>query len=210
MSLKEQDTKKRILEEASRLFADKGYDDTGIDLIAKSVGITKSVIYYYFKGKEEILKTLLNSFYNELLQMKKDRINSFLKEQNKDHSAIAKAVMTSLGNITDFHKRILRIIFMESLKKKKSESNLFKIESILFEMVFSKYGEHINENIEQESPAFFMETFFMFFLPSIAFIILGDDLAEYLHIDENNLKGLFTNMISEYYNNIIFKKFWKE
>ena len=54
-------TKERILEESLTLFAEKGYDGTGIDLIAERVGIKGPSLYRHFKSKEDILNTLIDS-----------------------------------------------------------------------------------------------------------------------------------------------------
>ena len=54
-------TKEKILYEALTLFAEKGYDGTGVDQIAKRVGIKGPSLYKHFKGKEDILNTLIDS-----------------------------------------------------------------------------------------------------------------------------------------------------
>ena len=53
-------TKERILEEALTLFAENGYDGTSVDLIAQRVGIKAPSLYKHFKGKEDILNTLID------------------------------------------------------------------------------------------------------------------------------------------------------
>ncbi len=54
-------TKERIMEEALTLFAERGYDATGVDLIAERVGIKGPSIYKHFKGKEEILNSIIDT-----------------------------------------------------------------------------------------------------------------------------------------------------
>ncbi len=54
-------TKQRILDEALTLFAEKGYDGTGVDLIAERVGIKGPSLYKHYKGKEEILNALIDA-----------------------------------------------------------------------------------------------------------------------------------------------------
>ena len=54
-------TKERIMEEALALFAERGYDATGVDLIAERVGIKGPSIYKHFKGKEEILNSIIDT-----------------------------------------------------------------------------------------------------------------------------------------------------
>ena len=53
-------TKERILEEALTLFSEKGYDGTGVEQIAEKVGIKAPSLYKHFKGKEDILNTLID------------------------------------------------------------------------------------------------------------------------------------------------------
>ncbi|MGN0666638.1 MAG: TetR/AcrR family transcriptional regulator [Huintestinicola sp.] len=52
-------TKDRILDSALTLFAEKGYDGVGVDLIAENAGIKGPSLYKHFKGKEDILDSLI-------------------------------------------------------------------------------------------------------------------------------------------------------
>lgn len=61
-------TKERILESALSLFAERGFDGVGVDLIAEKAGLKGPSIYKHFKGKEEILSVLIEqieSYYGE-------------------------------------------------------------------------------------------------------------------------------------------------
>ena len=53
-------TKEDILQIALKHFANKGYENTTLEDIAKEIDITKPAIYYYFKNKEEL--------YNEIFK----------------------------------------------------------------------------------------------------------------------------------------------
>ena len=53
-------TREKILEAALSLFAEKGYNGTSVGQIAKSVGIKAPSLYKHFKGKEDILNTLID------------------------------------------------------------------------------------------------------------------------------------------------------
>lgn len=44
-----------LLKEAARAFSTRGYHDTSLDDIAKTLGVTKPALYYYVKNKQEIL-----------------------------------------------------------------------------------------------------------------------------------------------------------
>ncbi|MDY0268853.1 TetR/AcrR family transcriptional regulator [Trichloromonas sp.] len=51
---KKQATRQAIIEAAVRLFAEKGFEKTSIEQIARAAGIGKGTIYGYFRAKEEI------------------------------------------------------------------------------------------------------------------------------------------------------------
>jgi AcrR family transcriptional regulator len=60
-----------ILASATHLFAERGYRAVTIDDIATNLGYTKSVIYYYFKSKNEILWQIITrifeSYYGKII-----------------------------------------------------------------------------------------------------------------------------------------------
>ncbi|MGE4324483.1 MAG: TetR/AcrR family transcriptional regulator [Pseudodonghicola sp.] len=49
----------QLLEQASLLFATKGYAGTSLSDIADAVGLTRAAIYYYFKNKEAVLEAIM-------------------------------------------------------------------------------------------------------------------------------------------------------
>lgn len=57
LSRNEQFSLKRValLREAARAFSARGYHDTSLDDVAKTLGVTKPALYYYVKNKQEIL-----------------------------------------------------------------------------------------------------------------------------------------------------------
>ncbi len=58
-------TKQEILDRALELFTEKGYEGTGMDDIAKAVGIRKASLYYHFDGKETIFLAVFNGILTE-------------------------------------------------------------------------------------------------------------------------------------------------
>ncbi len=59
------DTKKRILETALELFAQKGYLGTSMNDIAMQLGITKAALYKHYTSKQEILERIVEQM-NEM------------------------------------------------------------------------------------------------------------------------------------------------
>lgn len=54
------DTRQELLDEALRLFAEKGYAGTSIREIAEGVGVRDSAIYSHFSSKRELLDSLID------------------------------------------------------------------------------------------------------------------------------------------------------
>lgn len=78
-----EETRKRILEVAEKLFLEKGYDGTSIQDIVDGLGnMTKGVIYHHFKSKMEILETVMDETHEqpEMEELRGD--NGFEKLQN--------------------------------------------------------------------------------------------------------------------------------
>ncbi|MBE9491416.1 MAG: TetR/AcrR family transcriptional regulator [Bacteroidetes bacterium] len=60
--------KKLIMDTALELFANQGYYPTSISIIAKKAGISKGLLYNYFKSKEDLIKEIINRGIDELLE----------------------------------------------------------------------------------------------------------------------------------------------
>lgn len=53
-------TRERLIQVALELFSEYGYEGTSVEQIASAVGIKAPSIYAHFKGKEDILKAVLD------------------------------------------------------------------------------------------------------------------------------------------------------
>jgi len=53
------DKETQIINEAIKLFSQKGYHTTTLDEIAAALGITKAALYYYFPSKNHILRSIM-------------------------------------------------------------------------------------------------------------------------------------------------------
>ena len=66
------DTGDRILQQAMRLFLEKGYHGTSIDEITQAAELTKGALYWHFKSKQDLLKRIIKKhetrFLDELIQ----------------------------------------------------------------------------------------------------------------------------------------------
>jgi AcrR family transcriptional regulator len=54
--------REQILEAATMVFADQGFNEARMDDIVHASGLSKGAVYWYFKSKEEIVFTILERF----------------------------------------------------------------------------------------------------------------------------------------------------
>ncbi|KUR76653.1 TetR/AcrR family transcriptional regulator [Novosphingobium sp. Fuku2-ISO-50] len=65
-------TLERILAAARDAFAEHGFDRARLDSIAKAAGVTKQLVYHYFKTKEELYGVVLDRVSDEVRAMLDD------------------------------------------------------------------------------------------------------------------------------------------
>ncbi|MGD8319035.1 MAG: TetR/AcrR family transcriptional regulator [Gemmatimonadota bacterium] len=56
------------MDAAFRVFAENGYRATRLEDIAEAVGVTKGAIYYYFEGKEDLLRRAVQTRHHAIFE----------------------------------------------------------------------------------------------------------------------------------------------
>lgn len=75
--VKEHDERKNeIIDTASCIFAQKGYDKTSVNDILNAIGIAKGTFYHYFKSKEEVLDAVIAKATDMIAQQAEEVINN--------------------------------------------------------------------------------------------------------------------------------------
>jgi AcrR family transcriptional regulator len=87
-SQSDQTVRQRLLKQATELFARKGYASTTVREIVEAAGVTKPVLYYYFRNKEGLYLDLM-------------------KEAWKEFDTILEEAQKEIGPV---HERILRLL----------------------------------------------------------------------------------------------------
>ncbi|MBE9569174.1 MAG: TetR/AcrR family transcriptional regulator [Proteobacteria bacterium] len=112
--MRAKNTQEILLKTATTLFAQKGYPDTSIRDIGARASISSSIIYHYFKNKEEILFTII---YNESQDLIKTLLEiegrisdpvKCLREMLKEQSIIYSLKGKKVGKILAFDSHQLR------------------------------------------------------------------------------------------------------
>ncbi|MDF3290385.1 TetR/AcrR family transcriptional regulator [Streptomyces silvisoli] len=91
----------RLLAEATRLFADRGFDRTSVQEIVEAAGVTKGALYHYFGSKDD----LLHEVYARVLRLQTERLEEIASGTGtvteRLHRAAADVVVTSIENLDD-------------------------------------------------------------------------------------------------------------
>lgn len=68
-SIGKSDTKRKIIEEATDLFWQRGFAASSVRDISRAVGVTNAAIYIHFKDKDELLYTIIEEIGSTLLNV---------------------------------------------------------------------------------------------------------------------------------------------
>ncbi len=87
-----------ILQEASRVFADKGYHQATVRDIARATGVSLAGLYYYFKSKEDLLFLVLNHSMGRLLSRQREALEGVTDPRERFHILIRTHLGFFVGN----------------------------------------------------------------------------------------------------------------
>lgn len=146
--MKETNKKSDIYKAAASIFGEKGYDNSSLDEIAKSAGVAKGTIFYYFSSKEELFSSLINQgidlLSTEIIRICKQKISIKKKLEltikyhftfYKENANLCSMILSQLGNfqnrwhesansIREKYLPVLRLLIKEGKKEKIINSKL--------------------------------------------------------------------------------------
>ncbi len=193
------DTRARILAQAEQLFAEKDFSGTGIGEIARRAGIAKSVIYHHFKSKDDILKTLIDDFIDEAVELNRMLPKKHGISTDDPLSASIDAVDGCMREMIEFmgsRKWMLKIILLQSVKQ--------CCDVPLFDVVrkFQRSTEECcgasTEMIKKRLADIQVADFFMNFLPIIGFLVFQDKWCVHVGMDDELAKRKFIDTYVSY------------
>lgn len=107
-----EDTRENILEVATIEFADKGLSGARIDEIAEKTNSSKRMIYYYFGGKDELYRAVLERAYEGI---RKREI-----ERNFEAMPADEALRAHVEHTFDYHAEhpeFVRLVMSENMQR---------------------------------------------------------------------------------------------
>jgi TetR/AcrR family transcriptional regulator, cholesterol catabolism regulator len=109
-SLRRENRRREILDAASRVFFDKGYDASSTQDIADEVGILKGSLYYYVDSKEDFLFEIIRQNHAGAVLA----IEPVLKMETDALHRLAFLIMRQIGFFTE--NRIYSVIFFREYR----------------------------------------------------------------------------------------------
>ena len=159
-------TKRRIFTTAIKLFAEKGYDNAGIEEITAVAGVAKGSLYYHFETKEEVFDLLLEEgtkLLSNSIEIKFKNCNNALDKLE----AIAMIQIKSIIKYTDFVTVVINNTLGETPRTKKCREALRNYAETIEQVI----KEGMDEGIFYEGDA-----------QGIAYGILGVSFSSLLYI----------------------------
>ena len=93
--MKQEDTKRRILEKALELFSTRGYDSVSVGEIAQAVGIKAPSLYNHFPGKRAIFDAIVEATAAQY-ERDTDRIDIHVQNAERDIPVFAEITADGL------------------------------------------------------------------------------------------------------------------
>jgi len=144
------DTRSRLRELALQLFAEQGYEKTSLREIAERLGVTKAALYYYFKSKEDIVRSLVEDYVAEV-----DELIAWGKQQPRSAATRAEIVRRYLDIIAN-GTAVFRLLHqnqaaVSSLASAKERGELFRERLDMLVDLLTEPGAAVHEQVRAAS-----------------------------------------------------------
>ncbi len=190
--------RKRILDAAEAVFSEKGFDGARVHEIARTAGVNKALIYYYFEGKAQLLDALMERIGEENQSVKEQAI----AEKGDDEERI-EALMTAGFDFLKRRKRFFSILFMELFKTDNQNLDVLRYLDRVFESSVALRAQLGLDKIDIGE--WRMPGVFFGMAPMLFFLLLEDKWVSHYGTDREEFEKSFLAQFSEYYGNLTRK-----
>lgn len=192
-----------IMDAAMLLFMEKGYANTTTQDIVDKVNISRGLLYYHFKNKEDILYCLVERYSEKLLRDIHVIVNDDDKTAIEKIRAFIDATIISTDNVSAEGTELQKTVDLEE-----NRYMLDKLSHKLIEKLTIYFERIINQGISEKvfsvkypsETAEFLMTAYVFVSNNIGIITSKKEpVKDYLNafkimLEQNlNTKGLFSN-----------------
>ena len=188
------DSKRAILETAKYLFAKKGYEGTSVNDIAKRAGAAKSLIYYYFNNKEDILTEILEEGTRDMYETHQKMAESGEALTQDFMMEMVETIAAKIEN----RNEVIRIMIQEFLKGTHKENRSYQYVNTFLDYV-KKRSEKYFDGDEEAKMKFIIELIFMGGFPFHLYSICEDFVAESYGFEKEKMRKVFKEIYREDY-----------
>jgi len=111
--------RKKILEKALNVFIDDGFENTTFQKIADRCGITRTILYLYFKNKREIFTFSIK----QLLTNAEENINAICSDKSLNHIEKITNVLLDIIKLLEQNRQLLYVVTDYLLHVSKGDVN---------------------------------------------------------------------------------------
>ncbi len=206
-SNKDENSKTRILEAATTLFAKKGFDGTSIREICKKAEVNLCMISYYWGGKQELYQGIIDDLLEKQVEYSKNFLNLNKSPQEMSVKECTDLLMTISEKFVDFFYTNISSDLIILLLKEQQKPD-FIVKSPVLDYMRSVVARVLNKNVNDRLVIF--KTLFMLsqinsprILPAFSLRILGqnDFCKEDIDIIKTNVKLYINKILIEEINN---------
>lgn len=205
--IKDDNSKTRILEAATILFAQKGFDGTSIREICKKANVNLCMISYYWGGKQELYQGIID----DLIEKQIEYSNNFLDLNKNPEDMSVEQCFDLLITISDkfvdfFYTNISSDLIVLLLKEQQKPD--FSVKSPVLDYMRRVVARILNRDVNDRIVIF--KTLFMLsqvnsprILPAFSLRELGQDdfCQEDIKIIKENVKCYINTVMKEAINN---------
>ena len=197
---KDENSKSRILEAATKLFAQKGFDGASIREICKLADVNLCMISYYWGGKQELYNGIIEDLIEKQIEYSKSFLDLNRNPQNKSTKECVDLLITISDRLVNFFYTNVSSDLIVILLKEQQKLD-FIVKSPVLDYMRSVVARILNKDVNDRLVIF--KTLFMLsqvnsprILPAFSLRPLGqtDFCEEDIKIIKENVK-LYINAI---------------
>lgn len=187
------DFKDLIIETANKIFSRFGFKKTTMNDIARAINRAKSSIYYYFKSKEEIFKSIIEK---ESIQMRRE-VSKALRDEDDPEKKLRIYIINRikiLSKLNNYYNALKdeyleHFDFIKEIREKHIKEEIKIISSILREGVFQ--GLFDVEDVNKTANSIFLA------LKCLEYPIFIEDKSAEIEKSINDLLNILFNGIKK-------------
>jgi len=132
--------RQQILDAAMTLFAKEGYSHCSISMLAQHTGISKGLMYHYFKSKEQLLSAIIENGLDEIMHLLDPDSDGILQQEELEH--FIRKVFSNMRHHREFWTLYVSVVLQpgvkELLEKKPSFNYMERFFPLLMEYFKNK------------------------------------------------------------------------